>query len=193
MATNVILPALGMAQDTGKIVEWLKSEGEAVTAEGEPLVVIETDKATVDLEAPATGILSRLAANVGDEVPVAQVIAVILSPEEAEDAADQPAPCWPMPLGRRWGMRGRKRNNQREQPGSATIRQSSRARDAMASPGFSQGAAYRGGRGVDLTSVNRGSGPGGVVLAADVLAPPGAFRANTPIEPPEPSGHCRIP
>jgi len=82
MATDVILPALGMAQDTGKIVEWLKAEGEAVTA-GEPLVVIETDKAAVDLEAPATGILSRVAAQVGDEVPVAQVIAVILAPGEA--------------------------------------------------------------------------------------------------------------
>src|SRR5690348_1527911 len=91
MATDVILPALGMAQDTGKIVEWLKAEGETVTA-GEPLVVIETDKAAVDLEAPATGILSRVSAKVGEEVPVAQVIAVILSPEEAAAAADQPAP-----------------------------------------------------------------------------------------------------
>src|SRR5690348_6324997 len=81
MATEVILPALGMAQDTGKIVEWLKAEGEAVTA-GEPLVVIETDKAAVDLEAPATGILSRVAAQVGDDVPVGQVIAVILAPGE---------------------------------------------------------------------------------------------------------------
>lgn len=82
MATDVILPALGMAQDTGKIVEWLKAEGEAVTA-GEPLVVVETDKAAVDLEAPATGILSRVTAQVGDEVPVGQVIAVILAPGEA--------------------------------------------------------------------------------------------------------------
>src|SRR5690242_21040894 len=92
MATDVILPALGMAQDTGKIVEWLKAEGQSVTA-GEPLVVIETDKAAVDLEAPATGILSRVAAQVGDEAPVGQVIAVILSPEEAATGVgdDQPA------------------------------------------------------------------------------------------------------
>src|SRR5215831_15085562 len=82
MATNVILPALGMAQDTGKIVEWLKAEGEQVTA-GEPLVTIETDKAAVDLEAPASGILARVSALPGEEVPVAQVIAVILSPEES--------------------------------------------------------------------------------------------------------------
>src|SRR5512146_306617 len=86
MATNVILPALGMAQDTGKIVEWLKAEGQHVTA-GEPLVVVETDKAAVDLEAPATGILAQISAQVGDEVPVAQVIGVILSAEEAKTGA----------------------------------------------------------------------------------------------------------
>ncbi len=57
MATEIILPALGMAQDTGKIVRWLKSAGEPVS-KGEPVVEIETDKATVEIEAPASGILA---------------------------------------------------------------------------------------------------------------------------------------
>ena len=52
MATQVILPALGMAQETGIIVRWLKNAGEEV-AKGEPLAEIETDKATVEIEAPA--------------------------------------------------------------------------------------------------------------------------------------------
>src|SRR5260221_6975173 len=90
MATNVILPALGIAQDTGKIIEWRKAEGERVT-QGEPLVVIETDKAAVDLEAPASGILAQVSAAAGDEGPVAQGIAVILSPEEAARAHSVPA------------------------------------------------------------------------------------------------------
>ncbi len=81
MATNVILPALGMSQDTGKIVQWLKAEGERV-AKGEPLAEIETDKATVEIEALADGVLAHVAAAVGDDVPVGQVIAVILTPEE---------------------------------------------------------------------------------------------------------------
>lgn len=81
MATNVILPALGMSQDTGKIVQWLKAEGEQV-AKGEPLAEIETDKATVEIEAPTDGVLAHVAAAVGDDVPVGQVIAVILTPEE---------------------------------------------------------------------------------------------------------------
>src|ERR1700674_2683892 len=76
MATNVILPALGMSQDTGKIVHWLKAEGEQVV-KGEPLVEIETDKATVEIEAPADGVLARISAAAGDDVPVGQVIAII--------------------------------------------------------------------------------------------------------------------
>ena len=89
MATDVILPALGIAQDTGRIIEWLRSEGDEV-AQGEPLVVIETDKAVVDLEAPASGTLTQVSAMAGDEVPVAQVIAVIVSPEEAMRSKSAP-------------------------------------------------------------------------------------------------------
>ncbi len=81
MATNVILPALGMSQDTGKIVQWLKAEGEQVV-KGESLLEIETDKATVEIEAPAGGMLSRISAAAGDDIPVGQVIAVILAPDE---------------------------------------------------------------------------------------------------------------
>jgi pyruvate dehydrogenase E2 component (dihydrolipoamide acetyltransferase) len=81
MATEVILPALGMAQDTGKIVRWLKAQGAQVTR-GEALLEIETDKATVEVEAPASGLLAQIMAAAGDEVPVGQVIALILSPEE---------------------------------------------------------------------------------------------------------------
>jgi pyruvate dehydrogenase E2 component (dihydrolipoyllysine-residue acetyltransferase) len=84
MATDVILPALGMSQDTGKIVQWLKSEGEQVV-KGEPLVEIETDKATVEIEAPANGVLARISAAAGEDIPVGQVIAAILAPEEVGD------------------------------------------------------------------------------------------------------------
>ncbi len=86
MATDVILPALGMSQDTGKIVQWLKAEGEQV-AKGEPLVEIETDKATVEVEAPAAGVLTRVSATVGDDVPVGQVIARILASGEVAATA----------------------------------------------------------------------------------------------------------
>jgi pyruvate dehydrogenase E2 component (dihydrolipoamide acetyltransferase) len=77
METQVILPALGMAQETGIIVRWLKEEGQEVT-KGEPLVEIETDKATVEIEATASGILTNITGAVGVEIPVGQVIASII-------------------------------------------------------------------------------------------------------------------
>ena len=69
MPTDVIMPALGMAQETGKVVRWLKHEGDAV-AKGEPLLEIETDKVTVEIEAPADGTLGGDRAADGDDVPV---------------------------------------------------------------------------------------------------------------------------
>jgi pyruvate dehydrogenase E2 component (dihydrolipoamide acetyltransferase) len=81
METQVILPALGMAQETGIIVRWLKEEGQEVT-KGEPLVEIETDKATVEIEATAAGILTNITGAVGVEIPVGQVIASIRDSSE---------------------------------------------------------------------------------------------------------------
>ena len=90
MATQVILPALGMAQETGIIVRWLIAEGQEVT-KGEPLVEIETDKATVEIEAPASGILANVTGTIGVDIPVGQVIASILAPGELSrrDTLDQ--------------------------------------------------------------------------------------------------------
>jgi len=81
VATKVILPKLEMAQETATIVEWLKHEGDHVR-KGEPLLVIETDKVTFELESPGTGVLSRVSATPGQELPVTQVIAYLLEPGE---------------------------------------------------------------------------------------------------------------
>ncbi len=81
MATNVIMPALEMAQESGVLVAWLKHDGEAVS-KGEPIMEIETDKVTVEIEAPASGTLGGVLAKEGDVVPVGQTIAWILAPGE---------------------------------------------------------------------------------------------------------------
>ncbi|MGH7904447.1 MAG: biotin/lipoyl-containing protein, partial [Candidatus Dormibacteraceae bacterium] len=87
MATEVIMPALGMAQDTGILVAWLRGEGDEVT-KGEPLMEVETDKAVVEVEAPASGRLAAVTAAAGDQVPVGHVIAQILAVgEEAAPVA----------------------------------------------------------------------------------------------------------
>ena len=91
MPSDVIMPALGMAQETGKVLRWLKSEGDSVT-KGEPLLEIETDKVTVEVEAPADGFLAGIRAAAGADVPVGETIAVLLaageSLAEAPTAAD---------------------------------------------------------------------------------------------------------
>jgi len=88
LAKDVIMPALGMAQETGVLLQWLKAEGDEVT-KGEPLMEIETDKTTVEVEATASGILANLTAQVGDEIPVGQVIALLLAPGESAPEAVQ--------------------------------------------------------------------------------------------------------
>ena len=79
------MPALGVAQQTGTLLKWLKSEGQSVS-KGEPLMEIETDKATVEIEAPGSGVLANVTASPGDEVPVGNQIAVILAPGEVASA-----------------------------------------------------------------------------------------------------------
>ena len=86
------MPALEMAQETGKLIRWLKHEGETV-AKGEPVMEIETDKVTVEIEATASGMLSGIIAREGDDIPVGQTIAWILaSGESAPIAAVSAAP-----------------------------------------------------------------------------------------------------
>lgn len=82
MPHDVIMPALGMAQDTGLIVSWLKKPGDAVKT-GEGLMEVETDKAVMEVEAVADGFLAAVSAEAGDHVPVGQVVAVIAETAEA--------------------------------------------------------------------------------------------------------------
>src|SRR4029450_8930754 len=88
------MPALGMAQETGTLMRWLKAPGDSVT-KGELLMEVETDKATVEIEAPASGILASVTAQPGDIIPVGERIARILAPGEAapsDNVAVAPAP-----------------------------------------------------------------------------------------------------
>jgi pyruvate dehydrogenase E2 component (dihydrolipoamide acetyltransferase) len=87
------MPALEMAQETGKIVSWVKKEGETV-AKGEILLEVETDKAVVEIEATADGVLAGVRSQEGDVVPVGTTIAWLVAPGEqppAEPVAAAPA------------------------------------------------------------------------------------------------------
>jgi pyruvate dehydrogenase E2 component (dihydrolipoamide acetyltransferase) len=157
MAISVVMPALEMAQETGKLISWLKKEGDSV-AKGEPLLEIETDKAVMEIESPADGVLAGVKVQPGAEVPVGRTIAWIVRPGEVPPT-DEVAT-----------MSGRKTTavaapsdspaafvSQSAQPASPAIKISPKAR-RLASE-----------RGVNLPDV-RGSGPGGEILASDILA-----------------------
>jgi len=154
------MPALGVAQEKGTLINWLKSEGQTVN-KGEPLMEVETDKATVEIEAAASGILANVTASAGDEVPVGHTIAVILAPGETiSETATAPSSS-PVKETSPQASAESKLEDRTETSNSTPRIPGSRI---LASP-----AARRiaGEEGIDLASLS-GSGPEGSVLIADV-------------------------
>ncbi|MGP9819461.1 biotin/lipoyl-containing protein, partial [Salinarimonas sp. NSM] len=98
MPHEVIMPALGMAQDTGLIVSWAKAPGDAIAA-GEVLLEVETDKSTMEIEAQAGGFVAEIRAAAGVDVPVGQVIAVIAAqkPDAPTGPGEGASPPEPKP------------------------------------------------------------------------------------------------
>src|SRR6187455_2356946 len=178
MATSVVMPALEMAQETGKLVSWKKKEGEQVK-KGEILLEVETDKAVVEIEAAADGVLAGVTAKVDDVVPVGQVIAWLLKAGESVPAASG-APQ----------QTGRKMDSA---PAAAAV---AAVVEAAPEPASVAGAkispkARRLARehGVDIARV-KGSGPGGEILADDIMkaaagapAPASSPSAAPPVAP----------
>jgi pyruvate dehydrogenase E2 component (dihydrolipoamide acetyltransferase) len=154
-----------MAQETGKVLRWLKAEGDAV-AKGEPLMEVETDKVTVEIEAPTDGLLAGLTAAEGADVPVGQAVAVILAPGEAlpENGASAAKETEPAPVAQAVAAA----------PVEAPKRE---ARRRLASPKARRLAAEQG---IDLDALGDGSGPGGALVAADVAATPVQASAPAP-------------
>jgi len=156
MAVSVVMPALEMAQETGKVISWRKREGEQVV-KGEPLLEVETDKAVVEVESPGDGILSAVSAREGAVIPVGQTIAWLLAPGEAPPLATAPA------------QTGRRTDTAGAGPGAA----SSGASNPPPSPPPEMRISPKARRlarehGVDVTRL-RGSGPGGEILAEDIM------------------------
>src|SRR5690242_1146593 len=181
MATSVVMPALEMAQETGKLVSWKKKEGEQVK-KGEILLEVETDKAVVEIEALADGTLGGVTAKEGDVVPVGQTIAWLLKAGEAVPQSSGPQ------------VTGRKMD-------SAPVAAAPVAAPEPVAPVSIAGAkispkARRLARehGVDISRV-KGSGSGGEILADDILkaakgapsAAPAAAPATTRPATPPPS------
>ncbi len=174
MATNVTMPQMGFDMTEGTIAAWLKKEGDAV-ARGEPIAEIETDKTTIQIEAFSSGVLSKILAQVGQKVPVGEVIAIIAEPGEVVEPPAEPSPAAPAP-------------QPAEEP-TPVVKASGVVVDASASAGSGRVIATPVARriaeehGVDLRQV-RGSGPEGRITKADVEAFIAAMAATpVPLQP----------
>jgi pyruvate dehydrogenase E2 component (dihydrolipoamide acetyltransferase) len=160
MAFSVVMPALEMAQETGKLIAWRKQEGDRVTR-GEPLLEIETDKAVMEVEAPADGILAGITGRVGSDIQVGKTIAWIVAPGEKPPAEHESAPN---PPAARAGSQNK--TIAPPLPAGAMVSEPSARRNARISPKARRLAKELG---VDTATV-RGTGSGGEILASDVEA-----------------------
>jgi len=141
------MPPLGTTSDELRIVEWLKAEGDEVSL-GEPLLAVETDKATLEVEAANAGTLLKIVHAAGAVVDVGDVVAYVGAPgdEVPAESEDEPRPI--------------------VAANAQAAARPSRPQQVAASPAVRRLAA---GHGVDLALV-RGSGPGGRIEKRDVLA-----------------------
>ncbi len=179
MAISVVMPALEMAQETGKLISWRKKEGEAVV-KGEPLLEIETDKAVMEIESPGDGVLAGIKVQAGTEVPVGQTIAWIVRPGETPPADE-------VAIGS-----GRKTTAATTGSAISTAASANQPLDSTTSTTQAVNAVkispkarrLAGERGVNLSDV-RGSGASGEILASDILAAaeskPPAVDSGSPI------------
>lgn len=143
------MPRLDPGMQSGKIVEWLKKEGELVR-KGEPILVVEGEKTTFEIEAPDDGPLTRILASVGTDVQVAEPVAIIGEPESST----------PQPVSIE------KTGQVKTQPPPATPAYGTPSDRVIASPAARHLAQEYG---LDLTSM-KGTGPGGRITREDIIA-----------------------
>ncbi|HBD28181.1 MAG TPA: hypothetical protein DC040_03270 [Deltaproteobacteria bacterium] len=159
MATEVIMPALSPAQETGILIEWFKEEGDLIE-KGEPLMEVETDKANVEVEATTTGILANITVNLGDEIPVGKVIALILADGESVTESKKEYSSSETKVSEEDTAQLQTTISNPLDP-SANLP----TNKIVASPKVRQ---YAKKEGIDLSFI-KGSGPNGVILMEDVL------------------------
>jgi pyruvate dehydrogenase E2 component (dihydrolipoamide acetyltransferase) len=156
MAISVVMPALEMAQENGKLLAWRKKEGERVQ-KGEPLLEIETDKAVVEVESPGDGLLAGVTAQIGAVIPVGETIAWLVAPGEkppAKTASAAPAA---------------RASSSSERTSAAASRVPEAAAVSPAPQISPKGRRLAKELGIDIGRI-RGTGPGGVISTEDVQA-----------------------
>ena len=157
--TKVILPKLGLTMDEGRLVAWHKKEGDRVE-KGEILFEVETDKANMEIEASASGVVRRILLPADASAPVATVIALIA------DTVDEPLPPDVAAVATRMPAASPLARNDSPAPAGAPLSQDGPSDRVRSSPAARKRAQELG---VDINVV-RGTGPGGRVGLEDVEA-----------------------
>jgi pyruvate dehydrogenase E2 component (dihydrolipoamide acetyltransferase) len=172
MAETITMPKLGFDMAEGTLVRWVRVEGETVD-KGQVLAEIETDKATVEVEANVSGVMYKHLVEQGAVVPVGSPIAIIAAPgEKVSDvpektaAAEKPAEAKKQPTAEPSTASAEKAESQPAKPGETTVEPAGGDDRVKASP-LAKRVAEEGG--VDLANV-KGSGPGGRIVRKDIEA-----------------------
>ena len=181
MATKVIMPKLSPTMEEGQIARWLKKEGDKVSM-GEPLAEIDTDKATMEMQALANGVLRKILINEGQSAPLGQPIAIIGEPNEDIAALLSEVPAAPQPE-----QKKQEQPQVQEKPAPAPQAKAAAAsaqpattvqngRQPQAAPTDSSrlivsplAARMAAEAGIDLRSL-QGSGPNGRIIKKDIEA-----------------------
>ncbi len=99
MITKVLMPKLSEAMETGKVIKWLKKEGDAIKG-GDVIAEVETDKANVEIEAFGSGVLRKITVDAGGQVPVGELIGIIADPsDDISSVAAAAKPAAPSNIG----------------------------------------------------------------------------------------------
>jgi pyruvate dehydrogenase E2 component (dihydrolipoamide acetyltransferase) len=161
---DVLMPRLSDTMTEGILVQWLKREGEQV-ARGDALAEVETDKATMEVEAYDSGVLTRIIAEPGSTVPIGQPIAVI--GDAGERAPDVPAPVRPAVSATAAAEPPASAAPPAPEPGVPSRGGDGRAAGSMPMSPLARSLARK--HGLDLSRIV-GTGPGGRIVRADVEA-----------------------
>ncbi len=164
MATEVVMPKLGLTMERGTLGAWLAEEGQGVE-KGEPLLEVVTDKVTMEVEAQASGILRKILVPAGVEVEVATLVGIIADADEDISALLEGQPVQGAPAGEGESS-GAEPGSAAEEVGLATASESSSSgkKRHRASPKARKMIAAEG---IDENQL-KGSGPGGRIVSADI-------------------------
>ena len=176
MATEVIMPKLGLTMEQGTLGSWLAEEGQEVK-KGDPLIEVVTDKLTMEVEAQKSGVLRKILVEAGSEVPVFTLVGIIGTADEdisslmggqgapeAQVAVAAPEPAAAAPVAEAPTVESSISGDGNRQPHRA----SPKARKMAAE------------QGIDLSSI-AGSGPGGRIVSADLTGAAVAAPAAVPV------------